>query len=439
MASAGIVSLIILAAAFALGLSVAVTMGLGGLLIAEIFIPRSVWGMLGELPWNIGTSVSLVALPLFILMGEFLMRSGVTDRMYETLAKWLNPLPGGLLHTNVVACALFSCVSGSSAATAATISSVSLPALRSYGYNERLSLGSLAAGGTLEILIPPSITFIVYAVLVEESIGQLYIASIVPGILMTLAFMVVIFVAAVRRPQDAPRVGSTTWRDKLISLGSLLPVFALMLVVLGTMFVGIATATEAAGFGAALAFLLAAAYGRVNRKMLAESFIVTATTTAMIMFILFGAFVLQFVLGFLGIPPAVSSWIAGLGLSKVQVVLLICLLYLVLGTFMEELSMIITTIPVLLPMLKSMQIDLVWFGVIVVILVQAAMISPPVGVNLFILQGLRDRMASPGEKTPISDVFIGVMPFFVAMLVTLALIIAFPQIAMWLVDVSQAK
>src|SRR5262245_26270789 len=210
MASAGIVSLIILAVAFGLGLSVAVTMGLGGLLIAEIFIPRSVWGMLGELPWNIGTSVSLVALPLFILMGEFLMRSGVTDRMYDTLAKWLNPLPGGLLHTNVVACALFACVSGSSAATAATISSVSLPALRSYGYNVRLSLGSLAAGGTLGILIPPSITFIVYAVLVEESIGQLYIASIVPGILMTLAFMVVIFVAALRRPQDAPGAGPST-------------------------------------------------------------------------------------------------------------------------------------------------------------------------------------------------------------------------------------
>jgi C4-dicarboxylate transporter DctM subunit len=439
MATAGIVSLIILAAAFGLGLSVAVTMGLGGLLIAEIFISRSIWGMLGELPWNIGTSVSLVALPLFILMGEFLMRSGVTDRMYETLAKWLNPLPGGLLHTNVVACALFACVSGSSAATAATISSVSLPALRSYGYNERLSLGSLAAGGTLGILIPPSITFIVYAVLVEESIGQLYIAAIVPGILMTLSFMLVIFVAAIRRPQDAPRAGSSTWREKLTSLGALLPVFGLMLVVLGTMFAGIATATEAAGFGAALAFVLAAAYGRLNRKMLAETFVVTATTTAMIMFILFGAFVLQFVLGFLGIPTAVSNWIAGLGLSKVQVVLLICLVYLVLGTFMEELSMIITTIPVLLPMLKALQIDLVWFGVIVVILVQAAMISPPVGVNLFILQGLRDRMAGPRAKTPISDVFIGVMPFFVAMLATLALIIAFPQISMGLVAMSQAK
>lgn len=439
MASAGVVSLIILAVAFGLGLSVAVTMGLGGLLIAEIFIPRSVWGMLGELPWNIGTSVSLVALPLFIMMGEFLMRSGVTDRMYDTLAKWLNPLPGGLLHTNVAASALFACVSGSSAATAATISSVSLPALRSYGYNVRLSVGSLAAGGTLGILIPPSITFIVYAVLVEESIGQLYIAAIIPGILMTLSFMVVIFVAAIRRPSDAPRIGSSTLREKIVSLGALLPVFGLMLVVLGTMFAGIATATEAAGFGAALAFLLAAFNGRVNAKMLTEAFVVTATTTAMIMFILFGAFVLQFVLGFLGIPTAVSSWIAGLGLSKTQVVLLISAVYLVLGTFMEELSMIITTIPVLLPMLKSMQIDLVWFGVIVVILVQAAMISPPVGVNLFILQGLRTRLAGPREKTPISDVFIGVMPFFIAMLVTLALIIVFPQIAMWLVSMSQAK
>ena len=438
MSTAVIASLVILTVAFGFGLSVAVTMGLGGLLIAELFIPRSVWGMLGELPWNIGTSVSLVALPLFILMGELLMRSGVTDRMYDTLSKWLNPLPGGLLHTNVVACALFACVSGSSAATAATISGVSLPALRSYGYNERLSLGSLAAGGTLGILIPPSITFIVYAVLVEESIGQLYIAAIVPGILMTLLFMVVIFVAAIRRPSDAPRVGSSSWREKFISLGALAPVFGLMLVVLGTMFAGIATATEAAGFGAALAFLLALAAGKVNRKMLSETFTVTATTTAMIMFILFGAFVLQFILGFLGIPAAMSAWIAGLGLSPLQVVLMICAVYLVLGTFMEELSMIITTIPVLLPMLKTLQVDLVWFGVIVVILVQAAMISPPVGVNLFILQGLRSRLAG-GRNVPISDVFIGVMPFFLAMLATLALIIAFPQISLWLVDMSLAK
>ena len=181
---------------------------------------------------------------------------------------------------------MFACVSGSSAATAATISGVSLPALRGYGYNVRLSLGSLAAGGTLGILIPPSITFIVYAVLVEELIGQLYIAAIVPGVLMTLSFMLVIFAAAIRRLQDAPRVGSSTWREKLASLGALLPVFGLMLVVLGTMFAGIATATEAAGFGAALAFVLAAAYGRVTRKMLAETFVVTATTTAMIMFIL---------------------------------------------------------------------------------------------------------------------------------------------------------
>ncbi len=438
MSAAGIACLFILAVAFAFGLSVAVTMGVGGLLIAELFIPRSVWGMLGELPWNVGTSVSLVALPLFILMGELLMRSGVTDKMYDSLAKWLNPLPGGLLHTNVVACALFACVSGSSAATAATISSVSLPALRKLGYNERLSLGSLAAGGTLGILIPPSITFIVYAVLVEESIGQLYIAAIVPGILMTLSFMVVIYIAAIRNPASAPRAGSTTWQEKFSSLKSLLPILALMLVVLGTMFAGIATATEAAGFGAALAFLLALVKGRVNRQMLSETFMVTATTTAMIMFILFGAFVLQFILGFLGIPAAVSNWIAGLGLSKLQVVLLICFVYLVLGTFMEELSMIITTIPVLLPMLKSLQIDLVWFGVIVVILVQAAMISPPVGVNLFILQGLRSRL-SAGRAAPIADVFIGVMPFFLAMIVTLALIVFFPQISLGLLNLSLAK
>jgi C4-dicarboxylate transporter, DctM subunit len=429
----------ILTVAFALGLSVAVTMGLGGLLLAEFFTDRPVWHILGHIPWNVGTSESLVALPLFILMGEILMRSGITDRMYEALAKWLNPLPGGLLHTNVVACAVFSCISGSSSATAATISGVSLPAMRAHGYSERLALGSLAAGGTLGILIPPSITFIVYAVLVEESIGQLYLASILPGLIMTLAFMGVIFIAAKLNPDLAPRAESVPWRMKLLSLGALVPVAILMLLVLGTIYAGIATATEAAAFGVTGACATALIMRRLNFRMLGDALRVTAGTTAMIFFILIGAFVLQFVLAFLGIPAAMSRWIIGLGLDQVQVVLLICVVYLILGTFMEELSMIITTIPILVPLLKSLGVDLVWFGVIVVILVQAAIISPPVGMNLFILQGLRERLAGAGTvKPPISDVFLGVLPFFVAMLLTLALIIAVPQTALWIVKSSKA-
>lgn len=439
MSSIVVALLAILAVAFGIGLSVAVAMGLGGIVLSWMFNDRPVMDILGFLPWNVTTGTTLVALPLFILMGELLMRSGITDRMYSALAKWLAPLPGGLLHTNIVACAMFSCVSGSSSATAASIGGVALPSLRKYGYSERLSLGSLAAGGTLGILIPPSIAFVVYAVLVEASIGQLYLASIIPGLIMTLLFMLVIFIASVLRPNSAPAAERASWREKIVSLGSLLPVVALMLVVLGTIYAGIATATEAAAFGAVFAFMMALVTGRVNMAMLRESFMVTATTTAMILFILIGAFILQFVLAFLGIPAAMSRLIMGMGLSQLEVVLMVCVIYLVLGTFMEELSMVITTIPVLLPVLKSVGVDLVWFGVIVVILIQAAIISPPVGMNLFILQGIREQIQGKEGRRPISDVFIGVMPFFCVMLVTLVLIIAFPQTTQWLVQTSQAK
>lgn len=428
----------ILTFAFCIGLSVAVTMGLGGLVVAELFNDRPVWEILGHVPWNVTTSESLVALPLFILMGEILMRTGITDRMYEALAKWLNGLPGGLLHTNVAASAMFACISGSSSATAATIGGVSLPAMKARNYNERLALGSLAAGGTLGILIPPSITFIVYAVLVEESIGQLYIAAIIPGLIMTLSFMAVILVKAKLDPRIAPALPSVPFAEKLRSLVSLVPVGILMFLVLGTIYAGVATATEAAAFGVTGSVVIALALGRFNVTVLREALTVTAATTAMIIFILIGAFVLQFVLAFLGIPAAMSNWIVSLGLNQIQVVLLVCVLYLVLGTFMEELSMIITTIPILVPLLKTLGVDMVWFGVIVVILVQAAIISPPVGMNLFILQGLRERLAGPGPKPPISDVFWGVMPFFLAMILTLALLVAVPEVALWLVKASRA-
>jgi tripartite ATP-independent transporter DctM subunit len=439
MGAIGLVLLVILGVSFAFGISVAVAMGLGGAFIGWMFTDRPILDVLGEVPWNVMTSEPLVALPLFILMGEILLRSGMTDRMYENLAHWLNRLPGGLLHTNVVACSVFSCISGSSAATAATIGSVSMPALRRYNYNERLALGSLAAGGTLGILIPPSITFIVYAVLVQESIGQLYIAAMVPGLLMTLSFMAVIFIAAKRDPSIAPRVPDVPWREKVAGLIHLLPIVVLILLVLGTIYAGIATATEAAAFGVTGAFVMALLSRRLTIATLREALVVTSTTTAMIMFILIGAFVLQFVLAFLGIPSALSRWITELGLTPLQLVLMVCLLYVVLGTFMEELSMVVTTIPVLVPLFKSLGIDMVWFGVIVVILVQAAIISPPVGMNLFVLQGMRNRLSDGGDARPISDVFIGVAPFFLAMIVTLALVITFPQLTSWLLDLSRAK
>ena len=429
---AGIALLGILTVLFGMGIYVSVSMGLGGLALVTMFGDRPVWDIFGYVPWNTTTSFTLVALPLFVLMGEVLLRSGVTEGMYSTLAKWLNPLPGGLLHSNIAACAMFACISGSSAATAATIGGVSLPFLKSYGYSDRIAAGSLVAGGTLGILIPPSIVFIIYGVLVEESIGKLYLAGFVPGFLMAFAFMCLIALQAIRNPSVAPKVPASTWRERLVGLGSLLPILFLMALVLGTIYTGVATATEAAAFGVCGAFLIAIANRRISRSMLRETFLASAGTTAMILFILIGAFVLQFILAFLGLPALISNWVISMQLTQMQVVLMICVLYIVLGTFMEELSMVVTTIPIFLPMLKALGVDLVWFGVIVVMLVQIAIVSPPVGMNLFILHALRRQLAGPGKEPPISDVFIGVMPFFFTMILTLALVIMFPQIALWL-------
>jgi C4-dicarboxylate transporter DctM subunit len=426
---AGIALLGILTVLFGMGIYVSVSMGLGGLALVTLFGDRPVWDIFGYVPWNTTTSFTLVALPLFVLMGEVLLRSGVTEGMYSTLAKWLNPLPGGLLHSNIAACAMFACISGSSAATAATIGGVSLPFLKRYGYSDRVAAGSLVAGGTLGILIPPSIVFIIYGVLVEESIGKLYLAGFVPGFLMAFAFMALIALQAIRNPSIAPKVPASTWRERLVGLGSLLPIMFLMALVLGTIYTGVATATEAAAFGVCGAFLIAIVNRRISGAMLRETFLASAGTTAMILFILIGAFVLQFILAFLGLPALISNWVISMQLTQMQVVLMICVIYIVLGTFMEELSMVVTTIPIFLPMLKALGVDLVWFGVIVVMLVQIAIVSPPVGMNL---HALRRQLAGPGKEPPISDVFIGVMPFFLVMILTLALVIMFPQIALWL-------
>lgn len=428
----GIALIGILAVLFGMGVYVSVAMGLGGLLLAGIFADRPVWDVLGYVPWNTTTSFTLVALPLFVLMGEVLLRSGVTEGMYATLAKWLNPLPGGLLHSNVSACAMFACISGSSAATAATIGRVSLPFLKQYGYDDRTALGSLVAGGTLGILIPPSIVFIIYGVLVEESIGKLYLAGFLPGLVMTLMFMALIAVMAVRNPSIAPKGPAASWRQRIEGLAALVPIFFLMGMVLGTIYTGVATATEAAAFGVCGALIIAAINRRVSLRMLRETFLAAAGTTAMILFILIGAFVLQFVLAFLGIPARISKWVIDLQLTKMQVVILICVLYIVLGTFMEELSMVVTTVPIFLPMLKALGVDLIWFGVIIVMLVQIAIVSPPVGMNLFILHAMRRELAGPGAEPPIKDIFIGVLPFFVAMILVLALVVAFPALALWL-------
>jgi len=426
------VASVLMLAAFLLGLHVAAALGVLSFSLMYVFSDRPLWEMLGLIAWNTNTSFVLVAIPFFILMGEILLRSGLSERLYRVLSHWLAPLPGGLMHSNIAACATFAAVSGSSVATAATIGSVALPAFRARGYNERLVLGSLAAGGTLGILIPPSINFIVYGVLMEVSIGRLYIAGILPGILLSLLFMLVIFFAALLKPGVAPRETAVSWKTRLIGLLDMLPTSFLIFLVLGTIYLGVATPTEAAAFGVSGAFLLALLRGRVNLGMLREVFLSSVRTTAMVMLILTAAFILNSTLAILGVPYAVSKAVASWGLTPTTTLIILVVFYLFLGTFMDGFAMMVTTIPVILPILKTMNIDLVWFGVIAVILTEAALISPPEGLNLYVIHGLRQNPGGEEARGTILDVYLGVLPFFLMMLMGIALIILFPQIALWL-------
>ncbi len=478
----------LMGAFFMVGLYVAGALGVLSLLIMHFFSDAPLWNIMGNKAWETNTNFILVAIPLFLLMGELMLRSGMGERMYSALSRWLSFLPGGLLHTNIASCAVFAACSGSSVATSATISRVALPSFRQRGYNDRLVMGSLAAGGTLGILIPPSIGLIVYGVLVEESIGRLYLAGFIPGFMLAIVMMLMMIVVAKIWPQIAPPEQLVSWRLRFVGLLGMIPVLGIIFVVLGSIYLGLATPTEAAAFGVSGALALAVinnsgpaifawllkllnntgavsllppplrekaqkthqskplAHGQmkqamlVNLRMLQEATISTARTTAMIMLIVVAAFTLSFAFARLGISQDISAWITGLNLSPVQLVIILVFFYLALGTFMESFAMLVTTVPILAPALIDTGVDLVWFGIIMVILVEAALISPPEGLNLYILHGVRqdvsaEMSAAEGVQEQvgtIADVYLGVLPFMACMAIVIALLIAFPDIALWL-------
>ncbi|GHU36166.1 membrane protein [Betaproteobacteria bacterium] len=424
---------VVLCVALAVGLHVAVVLGFSAVLTGELFSSRSLLDAMGTIPWNQISNINLVALPLFILMGELLLGSGASEGMYNGLTKWLNRLPGGLLHTNILASAIFACISGSSAATAATVGGVAMPVLRRNGYGNAISLGSLAAGGTLGILIPPSIVMIVYGVLSETSIGQLYMSGIVPGVLLTVMFMVVIIVWSMFRPEIAPKALSSTWKEKIIALLSLLPLIVLMFLVLGTIYLGIATPTEAAALGVVGSLIIAAWNRKVNREMLRKTCLSTAGTVSMIVLILMGASILSFVASYLGIPAAITAWITEKGVTAMQFVLMVIVVFLLLASVMESLSLVVLVVPVIVPVLKTLHVDLVWFGIVLVLVVEVALITPPVGFNLFIMQGIANKV-TVGDQGKHSDVFMGSLPFVFAIFLVLALLLLAPG-TVWLLKV----
>ena len=474
------------------GLYVAGALGAIALILMKFFniSNPNLWNIMGNRAWEGSTNFILIAIPLFILMGELVLRSGVADRMYNVLSRWLVFIPGGLIHSNIASCAIFAACAGSSVATAATISRVALPSFRQRGYNERLVIGSLAAGGTLGILIPPSIGLVLYGLIVGESIGRLFLAGFVPGVILAVTFMLMIMIAAKIWPGIAPKEEMVSWRLRFLGLFSLLPIGFLIFAVLGSIYFGFATPTEAAAAGVTGAFFLALvgnsgmlvislAAGVLRRlprlpavararlddvqiarpimpgdiqrnidymvRLLKESFLSMARTSAMILLILMAAFTLQFAFASVRISVEMAEWVAAFELSQLQLVLVLVVFYLVLGTFMESYSMMLTTLPILIPVLSDANVDKVWFGIIMVILLEAAQISPPQGMALYVLHGARrdsnQEMAEYegvlAQTGTINDVFVGVLPFMVCMFVVIGLVIAFPELATWLPD--QAK
>jgi|RhiMethySRZTD1v2_1073278.scaffolds.fasta_scaffold01518_5 C4-dicarboxylate transporter, DctM subunit len=409
------------------GLHIAVVMFLIGVVSGLIFLGPNLVLSFGELAWTTSNSFILVAVPLFILLGEILLRSGISDRMYNAFAVWLNRVPGGLLHTNIASCAMFAATSGSTIATAATIGTVALPAFETRRYNEPLVLGSLAAGGTLGILIPPSINMVIYGAMTDTSIGQLFVAGIVPGVVLALMFMGLILGAALIWPSiEGAREPVTPVRVKLRTLVDLIPPASIFVVIMGSLYTGLATATEAAALGVVAALFLAAINGRLSIVMLHTAFKSTVRTTSMVMLIILGAFFLNFVLSLVGIPQAISNWVKGLGVSAMTTLWVLLIMYAILGCFMESLSMMITTIPIVTPLVVALGVDPVWFGIFLIVLTELALITPPVGMNLFVIQGIRP----PGRNQ--NDVIIGALPFAAVMLVMIVVLMYFPDIALWL-------
>ena len=410
-----------------IGLSIPVGAALGvlGLTLDPMFSELPLTRALGEISWNSNNEFLLVAIPLFILLGEVLLRAGLAEKMYQSMSLWLSWLPGGLMHANIGASTLFSATSGSSVATSATVGTVAIPQIKKHGYKESLFLGSLAAGGTLGILIPPSINLVLYGVLTNSSVPKLYLAGIIPGFMLAGMFILIIIIACVLKPEWGGKKIYASWGERFRSLVNLLPPLGIFFLVVGSIYAGLATPTEAAALGVFGALVLAAFYRRLSLNMLREAIEGTMKSTAMIMLIVIAAAFLNFVMSATGLTNAITDFIGGLGLSAGWMLLVLVIFYLVLGCFMETLSMMITTIPIVTPVMIGLGYDPVWLGIMIIILVEAALITPPVGMNLFVVQSLR-------KSGSMNDVTVGSLPFVAAMFVMLLLLSLFPAIAMWM-------
>ncbi|MFN0301881.1 MAG: TRAP transporter large permease [Burkholderiales bacterium] len=408
----------------AAGIWIGIGLGVVGAIAIAVASPAPVGQVAVTAIWGDSAEWTLTALPMFLWMGEILFRTRISESMFNGLAPWLTGIPGRLLHVNVLGCALFGSISGSSTATCATISQIALPELRKRGYPESITLGSLASAGTLGILIPPSIIMIVYAVAAEVSIIKLFVAGILPGLLVVVLFSAYIVCWALAHPDQIPLEVRLSWRDRMRASKELLPSLVLVAGVITGLFSGVATATEIGALGVAAALALAAVTGSLTRKSFIDSAYGALRTTCMIGLILAGSSVLSAAMAFTGIPRGLSTWVAGLQLSPFLLIAALCVVYLLLGTALEGVAMILLTTSITLPLVTAAGFDPIWFGIFIVLMTELSTLTPPVGFNLFVLHVMSGRDSNYIARST--------LPFFLLLILTVAILAVFPEIVTWL-------
>ena len=389
------------------------------------FTSRPVGDGMATTIWGTSSSWTLTALPLFVWMGEILFRTKLSENLFKGLSPWMQKLPGGLIHVNVVGCALFAAISGSSAATVATVGKMSIPELRKRKYPEKILLGSLAGSGTLGLLIPPSIILIIYGVTVQESIAKLFIAGIIPGIMIALIFMSYVIIWSLINNKIMPKAYETfSFLDKIKKSKQLLPVILLILGVIGSIYTGLATATEAASLGVVGALILSYFQKSLSLKTFKESLLGATKTSCMIAFILAVSTFLSLAMGFTGLPRNLAIWIEGMQLSPYLLIFVLMIFYIILGMFLDGISAVVLTMAIIEPMIRQAGFDMIWFGIFLVVVVEMAQITPPVGFNLFVLQGMANKDMGYIARSA--------FPLFLLMILAVIMIIIFPEIALWL-------
>ena len=390
-----------------------------------LFTSRPVGDAMATTIWGTSSSWTLTALPLFVWMGEILFRTKLSENLFKGLSPWMQKLPGGLIHVNVVGCALFAAISGSSAATVATVGKMSIPELRKRKYPEKILLGSLAGSGTLGLLIPPSIILIIYGVAVQESIAKLFIAGIIPGIMIALIFMSYIIVWSLINKRDMPKIlEEYSFLEKIKRSKQLLPVIVLIFAVIGSIYTGIATATEAASLGVVGALILSYLQKSLTLETFKSSLLGATKTSCMIAFILAGSTFLSLAMGFTGLPRNLAMWIQSMDLSPYVLIFVLMIFYIILGMFLDGISAVVLTMAIIEPMIRQAGFDMIWFGIFLVIVVEMAQITPPVGFNLFVLQGMANKDMGYIARSA--------FPLFLLMVLAVILVVIFPEIALWM-------